>query len=451
VKYKAIINRLIRSDDDRTKNAKIHILYSFGIKGISILTYLLIVPITLNYLNKVEYGIWLTISSILMWVNTFDIGLGNGLRNKLAEAVAHKDWKLGQLYISTCYVILIILMAIVYSLFLLINKHLDWYSIMNIDPKVTPNLSQIINISFVLFCLTFVFKIIGNVYLALQKPAVNNFLVMVGQLVALVIIYLLSFTTQGTLLIVSVVYSAAPLLVYIIASFITFLSIYPKLRPKLSLYNKKYVKDLMSIGTSFFILQIAGLILFSTTNLLISNQFGPDKVTVYNIAYRYFSVVPMLFSIVLAPIWSATTDAYIQEDYNWINKSMRKVNVLLLVTFFILLLMVAVSNYIYKIWIGESVDIPFNLTIAMAIYTYVIVGSLSYSSFLNGIGKLKLQVINTCLVALIFLPLAFGFTQKVGIVGLTVALIIVNLPGVLLNLIQFNKIINGRATGIWNK
>lgn len=85
----------------RTNKALFNIASSFVIKGASILLSLLLVPITLDYLNPYEYGIWLTLSSVLMWINYFDIGLGNGLRNKLSEALAVGDDNLARIYVST--------------------------------------------------------------------------------------------------------------------------------------------------------------------------------------------------------------------------------------------------------------------------------------------------------------------------------------------------------------
>ena len=205
------------------------------------------------------------------------------------------------------------------------------------------------------------------------------------------------------------------------------------------------------MGGQFFILQVAGLVLFSTTNLIISNKFGPDKVTNYNIAYRYFSIIPMLFSIVLTPLWSATTEAYYKKDYVWIKNSVKKVNALLILTALVLVLMVLLANYIYKIWIGRTIEISQIMNIAMAIYIYIIVVSMSYSSFINGIGKLRLQVVNTLTVALIFLPLTFFLTDLFSIIGIILALIIVNSSGLIFNIIQFYKIINNKAQGIWNK
>ncbi|MDE7189740.1 MAG: hypothetical protein K2N96_06305, partial [Muribaculaceae bacterium] len=77
--------------EERTVKAKKNILASILIKGIDAVVYLLLVPVTLGYLNPYEYGIWLTLNSMLMWINSFDIGLGNGMRNKLAEAIAQNN------------------------------------------------------------------------------------------------------------------------------------------------------------------------------------------------------------------------------------------------------------------------------------------------------------------------------------------------------------------------
>ena len=80
-------NYIAKRRNTRAK-AKRHIIYSFGIQGLSILIGLLYVPLLLNYLTQEKYGIWLTLTSILGWFSYFDIGLGNGLRNKLAESIA---------------------------------------------------------------------------------------------------------------------------------------------------------------------------------------------------------------------------------------------------------------------------------------------------------------------------------------------------------------------------
>ena len=70
----------------RSARAKKNIAAMFALKGVSILCQLAVVPMTINYVSKYEYGIWITISSLVAWLSFFDLGIGNGLRNKIGRA-----------------------------------------------------------------------------------------------------------------------------------------------------------------------------------------------------------------------------------------------------------------------------------------------------------------------------------------------------------------------------
>ena len=59
----------------------------------------------------------------------------------------------------------------------------------------------------------------------------------------------------------------------------------------------------------------------------------------------------MITNIVIAPMWSATTDAFTKGDYKWIKATYIKLLKLLGVVFVVLALMVVVSPIVYKLWI----------------------------------------------------------------------------------------------------
>lgn len=437
--------------EERTVKAKKNILASILIKGVDSLVYLLLVPVTLGYLNQYEYGIWLTLNSILMWINSFDIGLGNGMRNRLAEAIAKGDRQLGRIYVSTTFFMLIGLMGILIMVGTICEPFLDWYGILNTSSQQVPHLDEIVYVAFAIFCLNFIFKFVGNVYLAMQLPAVNSLMAVSGHLLSLFVIYILTLTTEGSLFWVAMVYSGSPLLVYLIVYPITFVKIYPYLRPTLRCFKKQYLKDLFSIGVQFFVLQLSGILLFAVANLLISHMFGPEKVTPYNIAYRYFSLVPLAMNLILAPMWSATTDAYTRGDIDWIRKTVKSVKKILWLATVGLVCMVLISGIVYKIWIGSEVKIPVGVSVLIAIYVCILIWSLGYSSFLNGLGKLRLQTINTVFVAILFLPLCYTLGLHFNIYGILMGMCFLNSTGLILNQIQFNRIINHKAKGIWDK
>lgn len=437
--------------EDRTVKAKKNILASILIKGVDSLVYLLLVPVTLRYLNPYEYGIWLTLNSILMWINSFDIGLGNGMRNKLAEAIANDDKGLGRIYVSTTFVMLIILMGCLIIIGSLLGPLINWYGILSTTPSHVPHLQEIVYLSFVIFCINFIFKFIGNVYLAMQLPAINNMLVVSGHLLSLLVIYVLTISTTGNLLYVAVTYSLSPLVIYIIAYPITFKKVFPFLSPTLNSFKKEYLKDLFSLGVKFFLLQLSGILLFAFSNLLISHMFGPENVTPYNVAYRYFSLLPMVMNLILGPMWSATTDAYTKGDIDWIKRTISKIHRILIIGTIGIVLMIFISEFIYKIWIGSDVKIPILLSSMIGVYTCILIWSLTYSSFLNGLGKLYIQTLNTIIVAILYIPLCYTLGKNLGIIGIVIGMCILNISGLILNIIQFQRIIDNRASGIWNR
>lgn len=437
--------------EERTVRAKKNILASIIIKGIDSLVYLLLVPVTLGYLNSYEYGIWLTLNSLLMWINSFDIGLGNGMRNKLAEAMAKDDKHLGRIYVSTTFFMLIVLMFILILIGSLCEPFVDWYDILSTTKEKVPHLSEIVYVAFAIFCLNFIFKFIGNVYLAMQLPAINNLMVVSGHLLSLIVIYIFTLTIPGSLFWVAIAYSISPLIIYLLAYPVTFNKIYPYFKPSIHFFKKEYIKGLFNLSIQFFLLQLSSILLFAFTNLLISHMFGPENVTPYNISYRYFSLMPMLINLILAPMWSATTDAYAKGDITWIKRTMDSVRKILLLATLGLFIMVIISKYVYYIWIGSMIKIPIDMTIIMSIYICIFIWSFAYSNFLNGLGKLRIQTINTIIVALLYIPVSYFLGEQMGIKGILVGMCVLNCSGLILNYMQFNKVMKGRSHGIWNK
>lgn len=439
----------ITKGDKRSVMAKKNVLASVFIKGADTLVYLLLVPLTLGYLNAYEYGIWLTLSSILSWINSFDIGLGSGLRNMLGTAMAENDREKGRGYVSTTFFMLLLLTVGIFLVFSLLINVLDWYSILNVNVETVGNLKEVVLVSFLFFCLNFLFRFVGNVYQALQLPAVNSLMGLGAHLFSLIVIYIMKQTLPGNLFWVAVVYSAAMPVVYLICYPVTFFKLYPYLAPSFRFFKKEYIKNLFTLSLLFFVIQIMGLILFSMSNVIISNFFGPDQVTPYNIAYKYFSFISIFFSLLLAPIWSATTDAYAKEDYSWIQLILSKIKKILLVVTCVIIVMVICSPIVYRLWIGEAVDISIMLSLLIGVYVLLMQYSLAYSSILNGMGKLRLQTINIIVVGLLFYPICYFFAQVFGVNGIIIGMIVVNMSSAILNTIQLNKILNRSATGVW--
>ena len=88
---------------------------------------------------------------LLVWVNYFDIGLGNGLRNKLAEALALNNLKLAKAYVATALFVLGFIVLGIIILFMIINHFIQWDKVLNIADNQISNIDSIVSIVFILF------------------------------------------------------------------------------------------------------------------------------------------------------------------------------------------------------------------------------------------------------------------------------------------------------------
>ncbi len=442
----------ILGEDSRTILMRKNIFTSILLKAWSGFVFLALVPLTLSCLGTYENGIWLTISSMLIWIDHLDIGLGNGLRNRLTTYLAHDDIVAARQATTCTFVMLILIIVPVMLVILAMVYSADLYAFLNVDPLCSPQLTDSCAVAVVFVCSTFVFKFIGNFYMGLQLPAVSNLIMTCGHTLTLAATFVAWLTGSHSLIAIAAINTCSPLAIYLLAYPITFYKRYPHLRPSLRYFSFSATKDLFTIGVKFFTLQIAGVVLFMSSTMLISRIFTPDMVNPYQICYRYFTILLITFTIVSTPIWSATNDAYARGDERWILNCRKRMDKIMLLVALALLLMVLLSKPVYAVWLRGQVDIPHSLTILMAIYMFVIMYSLSYSNFLNGINMLTLQLIFTCGAALAFIPLTLLLTRDYHHVDtIIIVMIAVNLPGMIVNRMQFNRIINHSAKGIWKR
>lgn len=440
------------SGHQRSVKAKKNIIASFFLKGISILINLILIPLTIDYLNPTNFGIWITLTSIIAWFNYFDIGLGNGLRNKLAAAKAKGDIELGQVYISTTYALITIIAVVFFILFTIINPFLNWGEIFNTTENLE-ELQKLVLIVFSVFCLQFIVKLINMIFIADQRPAMSNVINTTGSLLSLLAILVLINTTDSSILYLGATFSIINVVVPFAAGLWFFNTSYKHFKPSLKAIDFSYTKELLGIGSQFFILQGSILIVYLTDNLIITQVSGPEYVTPYNIAFKYFGIITIFFTIVTKPYWSAFTEAFLKNEISWIESAFRKVMKLWILSIGLVILMLFTSQFVYELWIGSEIEIPFLLSLVMAIYVVMASNIMIFSNFLYGIGKIRLSLYHALFVGIINIPLSVYLAKnlELGNVGVILATCFGVLISMIIQPIQCYKIIKGRATGIWNK
>ncbi len=450
---KNLLHRFRQSEDARGKRILKNILYSTGLKGVNAVISFVVVPLYLALLTDVSFGIWLTVSAVISWINFFDLGMGNGLRNRFADARARGDDKLAQVYVSTSYFAVGAVAVGIAILFFIAHIFVDWSQVFAAPAYLTDEVNTMVMALVVFFLPQFVLQLVKMVITADQRPALANLMNTIVNVLQLVAIYVLVKKEMNSLVVLSITMGSINLVVPLVANFLFYHGRYRDYAPSWKFVEIKYVRDLLGLGFTFFILQGAALVVFMTDNLIISRVLGPEEVPAYNISYRYFNLAAVFFGLVTTPFWSAFTEAFAKNDMIWIRKMFKKLLGLWVVVSVICVAMFFGAPSVYDIWIKNAVEIPQILNLAMMLWIIASTGMSIFGTFLSGVGKLKLSLYQAVFVMVINIPLSIylaGF-DSLGSAGVILA----SLFGVLIRLffqpVQCWKIMRGTATGIWGR
>src|SRR5215469_17585816 len=106
---------------ERYRRAGVTASTSYIAKALTILTGFVSVPLTIAYLGAERYGVWLTISSLLLWLALTDFGLaGNALVNVLSEAVGNDDRVSAQQYTASAFWALLAIALVFAAIFVMV-------------------------------------------------------------------------------------------------------------------------------------------------------------------------------------------------------------------------------------------------------------------------------------------------------------------------------------------
>lgn len=450
---KGEIRKKYSSVDTRSKKMYKNTAAMIGIRGISMILTLISAPIMLHHVDRADYGVLLTLTSIVGWVGYMDIGLGNGLRNKLPEFIANNDFNSAKKIVSSCYATLAIYVALIITVFLIISPFVDWLEVLNSPTSDAKEIRELTNVVFIAFCIQFLLGLLNSILFAYQMPAFQSLFTFAGQALALIALIIQVFVFNITsVLQIGAVNSIIPPLVLFCGSIGLFRTKLRKIAPSLKYIDLKSVGGILGLGMKFFVLQMITIVLFQANSIIIARVVNPEAVVEYNLAFKYVSLLTMIFTIVITPVWSATTDAYIRNDFTWIKKTISFSRKVCIISIIIGILMLFVSKFIYGIWLGkDAIDISYSTTGLILLYISFEMLYKVYGTIINGTGKVFAQMILTGIIAIIYIPLALLLGSSWGLSGVLIANVIVFAVNYIWAKMQCNKLINQTATGIWNK
>lgn len=384
---------------------------------ITIIISLLMVPLAVHYLGKEQYGLWVAVSSLVAMFGFMDGGAGNAVINMMAHASGAKANDLAKI-VSTAFFSLMALAAIGCILFLCVFPFVPWEKLLGVSASTSlADINIIVMIVGLFFFVSMFITLVGKIQRGLQEGNLDNFWNGLAAVLSLLFVYIAIRTDTGLVGFV-IAFLAGSMLAYL-ASNIHYLWLRRKeLRPRFANVEKGIAKDLFAVGGMFFVLQIASVVQGQADNVIIANMLGPAAVTTYAICMKLFLIPPMLFSLVLTPLWPAYREALASGDMQWVKqiflKTIRWSLLLSIPTAFVLVL---VGGKIIELWVGQDAVPSTVLLIGCGIWMiFVSVGS-GTAMFLNGLEMVKPQIAIAASASVVNIAITIWLIPKVGAEG----------------------------------
>lgn len=409
------------SSQHRTRNYIQQLKGSFVFKILAIGSNFLAIPLMINYLGNIQYGIWSTLLSIASWIVLFDVGIGNGLRNKISESLAKEDSQEAQNYISVAYTIIGLISIVLFALFCTTSFLIPWQRVFNTTVLSNEELTHIVDVTAFFLLANFWLSLVNQVFNGLQK----TFLVVLNQFIsnflALIFVYILYVFFDTSLLTLAFFYGLSLILSNVIIS-LWFYKNNRMLAPKIKFYQSNYARSIISLGLRFFIIQIAVIVIFTTDKILITQLLGPEYVTSYDVVFKLFSIVTIIHNILTAPLWSAYTDAYHRNDLAWIKNTMKNQLKLFGLIVCVVIMIGLLAKPVIALWIGKEFAVETTVIVAMMFFIVISTWNNIFAYFINAIEELKIQI-NTSLIAMILnVPLSIFCVEylQLGVSGIVI-------------------------------
>jgi len=411
----------------QTRGGRIASATSSGaaVRVLSSLLTLVSLPLAVRYLGTERFGVWATITSAVVFLNLLDLGIASTLTNHVARAYALRDRQHAASSTTNALALTTAIAGIAGIVFAAMWPRIDWTSLFNVAanvPRSEVNHSVAVAAGLVLVGLPAALG--SKIFAGYQEVHISNLVIAIGALANVTGLFA-GIALQVSMPVLLLMSAGCATLGNLVALLVTLLMYKPWLRPRLALLDRSLARELLTSGSAFFLIQIAGAVVFSSDNLVVSHYLGAAQVTPYNVTWRLVALVAVLQSIIFPALWPAYAEAYERRDYAWMRRAFR-ITLLgaLALNFIGAVLFVTLGKTMIRWWAGEAAVPSTALLAAMALWA-VISGFMTVEScLLAAVNRAREQGVLSMIAAAVNLGLSIVLVQRIGSVGVILGTIL---------------------------
>jgi O-antigen/teichoic acid export membrane protein len=375
-------------------------------------------PLAVRYLGAERYGVWATITTTVVWINLLDLGIANTLTNHISRAFALDDKASAASYFTNALVLTVGIAASVGLVFTVAFSRINWVALFNVNAGVTAaELKRTVAVAGIVMLLGLPCNLVSKLLAGYQELHRNSYVICAGAVASVIGLALgiMLRVSLPMLFVMSV--GCLPL-----ANFANLLFVVtwhkPWLLPRPSFVCPAAIQDLLDSGSSFFLIQIAAVVVFSSDNLIVSHYLGASEVTPYSVTWRLVGLAAMLQSLIFPALWPAYAEAYVKSDYDWIRRTFSMImKGTVALNFSCVIALVLFGRAIIRLWAGPAAVPSLALLVAMGVWA-VVNGFMSVEScLLAALNRTRQQAVLSLVAAALNIALSLILVRHIGSIG----------------------------------
>jgi O-antigen/teichoic acid export membrane protein len=405
--------------DRRIRRAAFTGIITLAVRGITTAVSLISIPLTAQYLGTERFGVWLTLSMLLSWVSLTDFGVANSLTNALSSADGQKDRQQAQQAVSTAFWLTVGCAIVLALAFAFLYPWVEWNRVFNVvSDQAKSEIGWATIAFFVGFVLRLPLSIAGRIYTAYQEGYFYQAWNGLSSVLAISTL-LAAIHFQAGLPQLVILFFGTSLLGDLLSTLHVFGWKWRSLRPDFAAFDWSQAQWLLKTGLQFWVVQTSAIIFFQTDLLIVTQLFGAKEVAVYGITLKLFTLLGTIHTAFLFPLWPAYSEAFSRGDIFWVIQTFRRTIVFTLIWSILSSAILAIfTNKIINAWLNQAIFIDEGLILAMATTNILLALSHCIGTLLNGLGKLKSQVIFGLAAGMTNLFLSVFLGHLIGVSGI---------------------------------
>ncbi|MBU4312186.1 MAG: oligosaccharide flippase family protein, partial [Candidatus Omnitrophica bacterium] len=411
----------ISTEDGRSKERYRRVALTAGStfvnRGVTILTGLISIPLTVHYLGAERYGLWMTISSVVAFLTFSDLGLGNGLLNAISRANGLDNHDEAVTAVSSVFFILTGIAVFLSVIFWIIYPHVSFQRIFNVTSDAAIRESGPAMAIFILIYLVNIpLGIIERIQMGFQEGYKNQLWLGIGAILGLAGVLTAIYFKAGLPWLVLAI-SGGPLLATLINGFYLFTFSRPYLFPKWRYFNLAISKNLIGVGVIFFVLQFFSVIGYYVDNIVIAQVWGASAVASYAVTKKLFSVT-QINAFILQPLWPAFGEALTRKEYKWAKRTLiRTLKFSLSTGMLAALPLLIFGKSIISFWVGPQLVPSSALIIGFFFWVFLVNYGGTMSVFLSNDSLVRKQCFFIGITGISSIMLQIILVRSCGVAG----------------------------------